>query len=93
MHNATGVSMALTGTITDFDNAGLFGLILADEGVFFPFNLRETAPALRKQFEVGTRVHFSTRASGPTIRAIELVPIDVGEQLYVPGRNQSGEAR
>jgi hypothetical protein len=65
----------LTGTITDFDNAGMFGLIFADEGFFFPFNLRETPPPLRERFEVGTRVKFGTRRSGPTIRAIELVPI------------------
>lgn len=75
--------ITLSGTITDFDNAGLFGLIFADEGSFFPFNLRETPLPLRGRFEVGTRVKFSTRRSGSTMRAIELVPIGTLEQQYV----------
>ena len=85
--------MTLTGTITDFDNAGLFGLILADDGFFLPFNLRETPAALRGRFEVGTRVRFGTGPSGPTMRAIELAPIDTLEQQYLGGRNGSGETR
>jgi hypothetical protein len=85
--------MTLTGTITDFDSAGLFGLVLADEGVFFPFNLRETPPALLELFEVGRRIRFTTCASGSTMRAIELVPLDPGGRRYVTQRNSPGEAR
>jgi len=68
--------MTFSGTITDLDEAGLFGLVVADDGHFLPFNLRETSAELRGRFEVGTRVEFGTRASGHTVRAIELMPID-----------------
>jgi hypothetical protein len=74
--------VTLIGTISDFDNEGLFGLIFADEGSFFPFSLRETPPPLRGRFKVGTRVKFSTRLSGSTMRATELVPISTVEQRY-----------
>ncbi len=85
--------MTTTGTITDFDKAGLFGLILADEGVFFPFNVRETPAELQERLEVGTRVKFSACTSGETMRAIDLVPIDAPEQLQGTRRNGSREAR
>lgn len=85
--------MTFSGTITDFDHARLFGLVLADEGFFFPFNLRETLPTLRERFEVGTRVKFSTCASGPTVRAIDLVPVEATEQQPLTRSHESGEAR
>ncbi len=85
--------MTLSGTITDFDEAGLFGLILADEGFFFPFNLRETPPALRVKFSIGTRVNFITCASGATMRATELVPIEATESLRVTGPSGLAEGR
>jgi hypothetical protein len=68
--------MTCTGTVSDFDKAGLFGLIMADDGGFLLFNLRETSPALRSRFDIGTRVRFTKQASEPTARAIELAPID-----------------
>jgi hypothetical protein len=71
-----GVLVTLTGTVTDFDREGLFGLIRTDDGCLLPFNLRETPPALRRRFEVGTRVKFTRHTSEPTTRAIEVVPID-----------------
>ncbi len=85
--------MAIIGTITDFDDAGLFGLILAEDGLFFPFNLRDTSPALRGQIEIGARVKFSTRASGPMMRAFDLVPLNAAEQPHVTERNGSGKER
>ncbi len=85
--------MTLSGTITDFDEAGLFGLILADEGFFFPFNLRETPPALRGKLAVGTRVSFITCSSGATMRATDLVPIEATEPLRIPGLSGSAGAR
>jgi hypothetical protein len=65
-----------TGTVSDFDRAGLFGLIIADDGRLLPFNLRETPPALRSCFEIGARVRFTRRAAEPTARAVEVAPID-----------------
>ena len=68
--------MTGTGTVSDFDRAGLFGLIIADDGDFLIFNLQETAPVLRSLFEVGTRVRFTKQASKSTARAVELAPIN-----------------
>jgi len=68
--------MAFTGTISDFDRAGLFGLITADDGRVLLFNLRGTAPALRGRFDVGTRVRINRHALEPTARALEVTPID-----------------
>jgi len=68
--------MAFTGTISDFDRAGLFGLITADDGRLLLFNLRGTSPALRGRFEVGTRVRITKQALEPTARALEVAPID-----------------
>jgi hypothetical protein len=65
-----------TGTVSDFDGAGLFGLIIVDDGGFVPFNLRETPFALQGRFQVGTRVRFRKQASEPTERAVELVLIE-----------------
>jgi hypothetical protein len=69
------VTMMWTGTVSDFDTAGLFGLIIEDDGDCLPFNLRETPLAVRTQFKVGTRVRFTKRASEPIARAVEVAPI------------------
>jgi hypothetical protein len=71
-----GVSVVFTGIISDFDKAGLFGLITADDGSLLVFNLWETPPALRGRFEVGTRVRFTRNGSEPTARAVEVTRID-----------------
>ena len=68
--------MTFTGTVSDFDEAGLFGLIIADDGGLLLFNLRGALPALRSQFEIGTRVRFTRHASEPNARAVELAPLD-----------------
>jgi hypothetical protein len=65
-----GVIVTLSGT-----KAGLFSLIVADDGCLLLFNLRETPPAIRGRFEIGTRVKFPKHESEPTTRAVELVPI------------------
>jgi hypothetical protein len=67
--------MAFTGTISDFDSAGLFGLITADDGRLLLFNLRGIPPALRSRFGIGTRVRVTKQTSEPA-RAVELAPID-----------------
>ena len=72
-------SVTLTGTVSDFDKDGLFGLIIADDGCLLPFSLHETAPALRGRFGIGTRVKFIKHALRPTARAVELVPIDAAD--------------
>lgn len=68
--------MASTGTVSDFDRAGLYGLIVTDDGELLPFNLRETPPAQRRRFEIGTRVRFTQHASEPTARAVDVAPIE-----------------
>jgi cold shock CspA family protein len=68
--------MTFTGTVSDFDRAGLFGLIIADDGGLLLFNLRETPPELRSRVEIGSRVRFTWHASEPTARAVEVAPID-----------------
>jgi hypothetical protein len=68
--------MAYTGTISDFDRAGLFGLITTDDGGLLPFNLRGISPAMRSRFGIGTRVRITKLASEPTARAVEVVPMD-----------------
>jgi hypothetical protein len=71
-----GAIMTSTGTVSDFDRAGMFGLIIADDGRLLPFNLRGTPPALRSRFEIGTRVRFTKDAKEPTARAVEVAPIE-----------------
>jgi hypothetical protein len=68
--------MTSTGTVSDFDRAGLFGLIVADDGGVLLFNLRETPPALRSRFEIGRRVRFTKHEAEPAARAVEVAPID-----------------
>jgi hypothetical protein len=68
--------VTFTGTVSDFDTAGLFGLILADDGGLLLFNLRETPFALRSRVDIGTRVSFTKLASEPTTRGREVTPID-----------------
>jgi hypothetical protein len=68
--------MNLKGTISDFDRAGLFGLIIADDDRLLLFNLRDTPAALRNRFQIGMRVEITRHSSAPTARAIEFTPID-----------------
>jgi cold shock CspA family protein len=65
----------LTGTISDFDTDGLFGLIAADDGRLMIFNLRGVTPPLRDQFRVGDRVEFVEQKGSPAPRAAALVPV------------------
>ena len=68
--------MKVTGTVSDFDSSGGFGLIMADDGDFFPFNVGMAPAALRERLRVGTRVRFRTRHCEPAARAVEIIPID-----------------
>jgi cold shock CspA family protein len=65
----------LTGTISDFDTDGLFGLIAADDGRLIIFNLRGMHSPQRDQFRVGTRVEFTEQRGSPAPRAAALVPV------------------
>jgi hypothetical protein len=67
-----GVFGMLTGTISDFDTVGLFGVIDADDGRLILFNLRDIGPQLREQFTVGTRVKFIERGGESAPRAAAL---------------------
>ena len=68
--------MELTGTVGDFNNDGLFGLIDADEGRLSLFNLSATPWVLRPQFRVGMRVTFELELTR-TGRAV--APFPIGE--------------
>lgn len=68
-----------TGTVSDFDPVGRFGLIIADDGGFLLFNLLGTPPALRRRFEIGMRVRFTTDACEPAARAVAVMPIEERE--------------
>ena len=64
-----------TGTISDFDTDGLFGLIAADDGRLMIFNVRGVTPPISDQFRVGARVDFVEQKGGATPRAAALVPV------------------
>jgi hypothetical protein len=65
-----------TGTISDLDPNGHFGLIDADDGRLVLFNLWNVAPPLREPFHVGTRVEFveETGCLAPRALALSLLP-------------------
>jgi len=65
----------LTGTISDFDAVGLFGVIDADDGRLVLFNLRGVGPAFREQFTVGARVNFIEEGGDLAPRASALFAI------------------
>lgn len=62
----------LTGTISDYDVDGLFGLIDADDGRLVLFNLQGVEAPARDQFNVGTRVEFVEQIGSPAPRASAL---------------------
>jgi hypothetical protein len=62
----------LTGTISDYDADGLFGLIDADDGRFVVFNLQSVDRPARDPFNVGTRVGFVEQVDSFGARACEL---------------------
>jgi hypothetical protein len=65
----------LTGTISDFDTVGQFGVIDADDGRMILFNLRGIGPVSREQFTVGARVNFVEKDDELAPRAAALVAI------------------
>jgi cold shock CspA family protein len=68
--------MRVTGTVSDFDATGGFGLIIADDGEFLPFSTREIHPVLHDNIGVGSRVRFSRQDGEPAARATQVAPID-----------------
>ena len=65
----------LAGTISDFDAAGLFGVIDADDGRMILFNLRGIGPVSREQFTVGARVNFIEQGGELAPRASALFTV------------------
>ena len=61
-----------SGTISDLDAEGLFGVIDTDDGQLVLFNLREVEPPLRPLFTVGARVHFAEADGSVVPRAVSL---------------------
>jgi hypothetical protein len=70
----------LTGTVSDFDSDGLFGLINADDGRLSLFNLRGTPPRFRELCRIGTRVGFREQECSSATRAVSLVSINVADE-------------
>jgi len=66
-----------TGTITDLDDGGHFGVIDADDGRLVLFNLRGIDPSLYDRFKVGSRVEFVAEESELAPRAQTLRPCEV----------------
>jgi len=64
----------LTGTISDFDSDGQFGVIAADDGRLVLFNLKNIEPPLRGRFKLGTRVEFIEQNGKLGPRASALSP-------------------
>jgi cold shock CspA family protein len=65
--------MRVTGTVSDLDTVGGFGLIIADDGGdVVLFSVQGIAAALRTHIEVGSRVRFSRQNSEPAARAVEI---------------------
>jgi cold shock CspA family protein len=64
--------MRVTGTVSDFDAKGGFGLIVADDGELLPFSTLDNHPALR-DIGVGSRVIFSRQEAQPVARATGIV--------------------
>lgn len=63
-----------TGTVSDFDLDGLFGVIDADDGGLLLFNLSAAPAGLRERFHVGVRVTFELEAARSS-RAVALRPM------------------
>lgn len=61
-----------SGTISDFDPNGQYGLIDADDGQLVLFNLQSVAPPLRDAFGIGARVEFVEEDGAPAPRAVAL---------------------
>jgi hypothetical protein len=74
----------LTGTISDFDSVGLFGVIDADDGRLILFNLRGIGPIFREQFTVGARVKFIEQGGDLAPRAAALAAVSA---CAVPGES------
>lgn len=62
----------LTGTISDLDPEGLFGVIDADDGRLVLFNLQGMDCGAQTGFKVGTRVEFVERLGEVAPRALAL---------------------
>ncbi len=62
----------LTGTISDLDPEGLFGVIDADDGRLVLFNLKGVDSCDQGTFKVGTRVEFVERSGDLAPRALAL---------------------
>ena len=62
----------LTGTISDLDPEGLFGVIDADDGRLVLFNLKGLDCPEKDGFKVGTRVEFVERSGDVAPRALSL---------------------
>jgi cold shock CspA family protein len=61
-----------TGTISDFDEAGEFGVIDSDDGRMLLFNLKNVPPSEHQRFTVGTRVQFEAHENPLAPRAVGL---------------------
>jgi cold shock CspA family protein len=77
----------LTGTISDYDAHGLFGLIDADDGRLVLFNLQDVKPPARDQFHVGTRVEFVEQTGSLAPRASNLSATSTSRGDFPKGKH------
>jgi cold shock CspA family protein len=61
-----------TGIITEFDEAGEFGVIDGDDGRMLVFNLRTVPQKQHRRFKVGTKVRFEEHEDPVAPRAVGL---------------------
>jgi cold shock CspA family protein len=61
-----------TGIITEFDEAGEFGVIDGDDGRMLVFNLRSVPRKQHRRFHVGAKVRFEAQDDPVAPRAVGL---------------------
>jgi hypothetical protein len=73
-----------TGTISDFDINGQYGLIDADDGRLVLFNLWSVERSLRDTFGVGARVEFVEQSGILAPRALALTLLSTPDGSSAP---------
>jgi cold shock CspA family protein len=69
-----------TGTISEFDETGEFGVIDSDDGQMVLFNLKNVPESQHRRFRVGTRVQFQAQETTLAPRASDLKIVKAGPQ-------------
>jgi cold shock CspA family protein len=75
-----------TGTISDFDEAGEFGVIDSDDGRMLLFNLKNVPASQHRRFRVGARVRFEAHENPLAPRAVGLKVVQPSSEAGSAGR-------